>query len=233
MSQDMISEFRKFGLKPAGALNQIFENEICLAATAIRKIQYDCSFDHRPFLPERDRAFAYLLTEEYRRGYACFKFAVSAFLKPEKIVEIGVGAGTGAIAMLSASPEAHYIGFDDESKSRNDGWDFIGFVKSQLGALKFSHEIRIQDSMKTADLHVGMPDLVHVDGDHHYENAKNDFTLALHTGCKWILVDDAKDGEVVRGVFDALQIWARGHYEWAFFDDTWTGNLLFCRKARD
>lgn len=225
--------FKKFDLRPAAMPFLIFKNDICVISKTIRGKQYVCDFDHRPFLPERDTAFAYLMTEEYRRGYACFKHAVSDAIKPRKIVEIGVGAGTAAIAMLHASPEAEYTGIDDESKSRTDQWDFLGFVRGQLTALGYKHNLRVADSMQLSGLSVENPDLIHVDGDHSYLNAKNDCLLAFQTGCKWILVDDARDGEVMRGAFDALQICARGHYEWAYFDDTWTGNLLFCKKARD
>lgn len=223
------TELPKFGLIPAGFRTQIFANEISLKAVKIAAEQYTSDFDHRLFLPERDLAFKYLLTEEYRRGYACFKFAVAKALHPKTIIEIGVGAGTGAIAMLHGSPESIYIGIDDNSKCQCDGWDFTGFVKEKMLRLGFHASFIIQDSMTLKNLPVEPVDLVHVDGDHKYENALNDSLLAFRSGSKWILVDDSRDLAVVRGAFDALEK-SGGGYEWAYFDDTWTGNLLFCKK---
>lgn len=224
---DNVLECAKFGLIATGMQEPIFANDLTLKTSSIRREQYLCDFDHRPFLPNRDRDFKYLLTEEYRRGYACFKYAVSRVIQPESIIEIGVGAGTGALAMLHACPDAEYLGIDDNSKCAHDAWDFTGFVKEWMAKLNFKFNFMIQDSLTIMSL--PSVSLFHVDGDHAYKNAFNDSLLAFNSGSKWILVDDSRDLTVVRGAFDALAESKRA-YEWAYFDDTWTGNLLFCAK---
>lgn len=224
------AECAKFGLKPARMHRMVFGNEVVQIAQRIRENQYVCAYDHRPFLPERDLPFKYLTTEEYRRGYACFKFAVAQAIQPKQIIEIGVGAGSGALAMLhAAGPECQYLGIDDNSKCRTDSWDFTAFVKEKMKQCGFNASFLIQDSMTLKEIPWGPADLFHVDGDHGYANAFNDSLLAFQSGAKWVLVDDARDINVVRGAFDALLKCQNG-YEWAYFEDTWTGNLLFCRK---
>lgn len=44
---------------------------------------------------------------------------------------------------------------------------------------------------------------------------------------KWLLFDDARDPAVVAGIFQALRVdLNRGSVEWAYFPDTFTGNIL-------
>ena len=49
---------------------------------------------------------------EARHQYYGSKYEVAGRLRPKRIVEIGVRAGYGAFAMLSAVPDAQYMGID-------------------------------------------------------------------------------------------------------------------------
>jgi hypothetical protein len=219
-----------FGLLPSLEPNRcIFGSKFLSTVARIRERILSCKFDHRPFLPERDQAYPHLQTPEFRRGYAGVKFTVAEVLRPSSIVEIGVGAGTGAIAMLTASPQAHYTGIDDGSKEAEDGFPYLDFVREMLEARGHAVTIRRADSRGLEMLPcVG---LIHVDGNHLYEYARYDCKLAWESHSPWILIDDAHDPAVMQAATDSILGHFPGQFEWAFFEDTWTGNLLIHRKA--
>ena len=185
------------------------------------------SYDHRRFLPNFSSDSPFYL-EQYRTGYACFKRRVAEVLQPKVIVEIGIGCGIGALAMMDGAPiSTEYIGID------NDEADFpvtpkirpSGFVAAQLSARGYRHRIIVADSRMLTSL--PRADLVHVDGDHSREAARHDTCLAWESGAAWILIDDSRDATVCAGVFDALSAdLHRGSVEWAYFGDTWTGSIL-------
>lgn len=221
---------RPFGLVPSMNGQSVFDSSLIHAARRVREVYQHCDYDHRPELPERDRVFPYLLTDHFRVGYACFKYAVSKVIQPQIICEIGIGAGMGALAFLAASPSAHYLGIDDGSKSKEDDFDFLGHVAERLKSHAYSFDFKLLDSLAIERLPYA--DLFHVDGGHDYDHAHNDMRLALNSGSEWILVDDARDIVVSAAAFHALHqhIGSRGGYfEWAYFEDTWTGNFLFHR----
>jgi hypothetical protein len=205
----------------------VFGDDIVVVSKKIRNLYPFLEYDHRPFLPERDRDYKYLLTEEYRVGYACFKYAVAEVIQPKVIVEIGIGAGTAALAFMHGAP-GMYIGIDDNSKCRIDGWDFTGFVESWMKMLNFNHRFIIEDTKKMSSLPHG--DLVHVDGDHSFASAYNDVRLAIKSEAPWILVDDCRDRAIMAATFAYLND-SGTDYDWSYFEDTWTGNLLLRRKA--
>jgi len=216
------------GRKPSANGGCVFGDDIVVVSRKIRSLYPFLEYDHRPFLPERDRAFKYLMTEEYRRGYACFKYAVADVLKPKTIVEIGIGAGVGALAFMHAVPNSLYIGIDDNSKCRTDNWDFTGFVEDWMKKLNFNYKFIIEDTKNITDIPYG--DLIHVDGSHTFDMAYNDVNLAIRSGAPWILVDDCRDRAVMAAAFACINDTDAGH-SWSYFEDTWTGNLLLCRTA--
>jgi len=205
----------------------VFGDDIVIVSKKIQNLYPFLKYNHMPFLPERDREYKYLLTEEYRRGYACFKHAVASILQPKVIVEIGIGAGTGALAFMHAVPGAMYIGIDNNSKCRIDGWDFTGFVKDWMEKLGFSYKFIIEDTKKMSSLPQG--DLIHVDGDHSFGGAYNDVRLAIKSQAPWVLVDDCRDRAVMAATFAYLND-SDADYDWSYFEDTWTGNLLLKKK---
>jgi hypothetical protein len=206
----------------------VFGDDIVVVSKKIRDLYPLLKYDHRPYLPERDRDYKYLLTEEYRKGYACFKYAVAEIIQPGTIVEIGIGAGTSALAFLHAVPGAMYIGIDDNSKCRTDGWDFTGFVDFWMRDLGLRFKFIIEDTKEMKSLPRG--DLVHVDGDHSFASAYNDVRLAVKSEAPWVLVDDCRDRAIMAATFAYLND-SGTDYDWSYFEDTWTGNLLLRRKA--
>jgi hypothetical protein len=214
----------KFELSP-GDGTRIFGSECVRAAYEIECHYRLSDYDHRGMLPNFALDSPFYL-EQYRVGYACFKREVARVLQPKVIVEIGLGVGIGALAMMNGAPSATYEGIDN-----NEG-DFpvtpkvqpTEYVAALLASRGYKHNVRIANSR---DLNIiPRADLVHVDGDHSREAAQSDVTLAWKSGAAWILCDDARDTSVVAGVFDALIALNRGSADWAYFPDTWTGSIL-------
>lgn len=215
----------RFELSP-GDGGHVFGGECVAAAAAIESGYRRAAYDHRPFLPNFAADSPFYL-DQYRVGYACFKREVARVIAPKIIVEIGIGVGIGALAMMHGAPDAAYEGID------SDEADFPVtpkirpslFVGPLLHAQGYRNRIQVVDSRSLTTL--PRADLVHVDGDHSREAACHDVTLAWNSGAAWILVDDARDASVCAGTFDALSVpLGRGSVEWAYFGDTWTGSIL-------
>jgi hypothetical protein len=181
------------------------------------------TYDHRPYLPEGLAPLYY--TDEFRLGYAAFKAAIAEQLQPKSIIEIGVGLGISALAFLHGCPTATYVGIDNDAESGRDfpikPSEFVGSLIKGRGRIWYRDSTKI-DRLPPADL-------VHVDGGHSYEDAYNDVMLAWRSEARWILVDDARDSVVAAATFDALRRKSPGSVDWAYFEDTWTGNILISR----
>jgi hypothetical protein len=178
--------------------------------------------------------------EEYRRGYACFKWAVARILQPKTILEIGVAGGVSARAFLSACPDAYYLGLDNEQEDDAIGFRLVEWTREMLADCGFKRfDIVLQDSRALSQLpkaNLGMKDapfdLIHIDGDHCFEAAKHDMLLALESGAPWILADDGRNSKTMGGIMSALSEWHEEPeaLDWAYFEDTWSGSILFERE---
>jgi Methyltransferase domain len=219
---------RPFGLAPSESPKYVFESPLVYAAGDIREAYLISNYDHKPNLPGYDQNHAFIQTEQFRRGYAAFKHCVARVLQPRSIVEIGIGSGVAAFAFLAACPEAHYTGIDDGSKDKEESGMALPHVRHILDMLDRKYEIIIKDSMKLPS--APKADLFHVDGGHDYEHALNDCRLAWGSGSEWILVDDARDPTVASAAMLAA-FSARVMFHWAYFEDTWTGSILFHRVS--
>ena len=197
----------------------VFPGLLVANARQIRSLYPTLRYDHRP-VDTAEAHYDAKMTEEFRVGYACFKFAVAKVLQPGRIVEIGVGSGIAARAFLEACPTAGYHGIDD------GGMGYLDMVRQKLAP--FRAEITVADSGQVETL--PECDLVHVDGDHCFDYAYGDTLKALRAA-RWVLVDDARDSQVAAGAMKALYDSRPGSCEWAYFEDTWTGSLLFWRDT--
>lgn len=203
----------------------LFSTSLTEATTRIRALAATCSYDYRHFHPDHAEWPEFFHDGEgFRQGYAAFKYAVASVLQPRRIVEIGVGLGVGARAFLEACPSAQYIGYDNEQ-------DVPGSIEKAKNTLALFNAdiIKISDSRELTTL--PECDLVHVDGCHLYDWAYHDTLLAL-CAAPWVLVDDSRDSQVAAGAMMAAFTWRPGDLEWTHFEDTWTGNILFCRTPR-
>jgi predicted O-methyltransferase YrrM len=205
----------------------IFPDAISTVARRIREAAESSPYDHRPFLHPGDTDFAAKLTEPFRSGYSALKWAVAKVLQPRAICEIGVGGGMAALAFLDAAPGASYVGVDSCRYEDELGVPLLGHVEEQLARLGRRGRILRQDSKTLKEL-PGEFDLVHVDGDHSFEACLRDVRLALASGAAWVLVDDARDANVLAATFAAVRA-ARakpGECETTIFEDSWTGSIL-------
>lgn len=215
-------------------------DEIAAVSADIRIIYQDLDYDHRPFLPPVDTSLEIKKTEEFRIGYACFKHAVAKVLQPRRICEIGVGSGISARAFLTALPieRVKYLGIDLGKDEKEIGYSLSKHVQgllydltkhiSSFGSDKIGFWFET-DSQKLTTI-LGPWDLVHVDASHEYADACHDLELAYNSGAKWILVDDCRDTTVAAAVMSTLAKLQPGSIEWAYFEDTWTGNILINRE---
>jgi len=202
--------------------------EYCSTVEQIRQYR-DSSYDHRPYLPPGVNEK--LHSEEFRVGYACFKRQVTAVLKPKIIFEIGVGLGISALAFMNGSPFSYYYGIDNDLQ---DHQDFpitpTKFVNELLQKGGYKYLIENINSQEISNGPI-MADLVHVDADHSREATKHDVMVAWRSTAPrgYILIDDTRDSNVTAGVFDAIADIRPGSLDWAYFEDTYTGNILISK----
>jgi hypothetical protein len=203
----------------------LFPGKIVEYADRIRKLYKTLTFDHRPFLHPNEYDFTLKNTEHYRIGHVCFKMAVAQILEPELICEIGISSGTSALAFLEGAPDATYVGIDNGGDAGRLGIDLTLHAEEQL-TKKGYHKwgFRIQNSLSINYLESF--NLFHVDANHEWKHCFHDVLLGLASQSEWILVDDARDSQVAGATLDAMFKHHPGSCEWAFFEDTWTGNIL-------
>lgn len=203
----------------------IFPDAISTVAARIREVHATASYDHRPYLHPGDADIAAKLSEEFRSGYACLKWAVAKVIQPRAICEIGVGGGLAALAFLDACPMAEYMGIDNGQHQDERGVPLIAHLESIFKNRGYNAKIMQRDSRQMFQL-PGTFDLVHIDGNHEYDYARHDVGVAFASGAPWILIDDARDNVVCAATFAALLAGRPGSTEWAMFEDTWTGSIL-------
>lgn len=218
-----------FEHKPAISPRFVFGEDINAVSETIRRTYRGLNYNHRQYLPQEasEDIHPWVHTEEFRVGQACFKHAVALVLQPRKICEIGVGAGISAMAFLQACPDAEYIGIDADT---HESFYDLRTATDMLREMNPDHiHIFNRDSREISI--VAQADLFHIDGGHDFETAKNDMRLAWKSSSGWILVDDANDSAVAAGVFTAIHELPHGKTDYAYFEDTWSGNLLFRRTG--
>ena len=172
------------------------------------------------------------MTERYRRGYMCVKWAIAKVRDPGRILEIGVGSGISALAFLTACPNASYLGIDNCQMERERGVGSLMDRARELLAPFRDTSVIIDDSQKLAQLYGGPYDMIHVDGDHRRHAACHDVSIAWYalSPSGILVVDDARDSSVAAGTFDAIQTIAPGSLDWAYLEDSWTGSIIIRRE---
>lgn len=156
------------------------------------------------------------------------KHEVAARLQPERIAEIGVRAGYSGYAMLSAAPNAHYLGIDLRGKTH--GGKVGAHLHAERLLSRFQNvEFRHADSQYLDRLPVGI-DLLHIDGDHTVGGAYLDLDLALVSGVRWALVDDV---DFIPDVRRAVDLWlSRRGLDAEFIHDGHRGSALIRMDGR-
>jgi predicted O-methyltransferase YrrM len=143
-------------------------------------------------LRSEDAGHDYLQSNDYYSWYQ----AITTFLSPKKVGEIGVRFGYSSTAMLSGNNSIEkLVGWDNESY-HSDCLKYARHgLKNRFPDVTIS--LNIANSQKMYCLGHDF-DLIHVDGDHSTEGAKHDLCLAwnaLKVG-GWLLCDDLSFGDV-------------------------------------
>jgi hypothetical protein len=154
------------------------------------------------------------------------RYEIVERLAPRVIVEIGVRAGYSAFAMLSAAPEAQYLGIDIRTNAHGGlvgGHEHAERILARFTGAEFLHA----NSQELGRLPGpgGSPiDLIHIDGDHSMEGCLHDLHLARDSGVEWALVDDT---DYLKKVRQAVLKYLAGRRDVEWFHDGHRGSALF------
>jgi hypothetical protein len=147
-------------------------------------------YDQEHYLRQKD---------EFLHKYRCF-YAVSRTISPPTITELGVLAGSGSDAYLSATPGARFTGIDvfGATMRRDDQspWNPMELARRLFEARGFKKYKLVKVDLRTLSKLPRRSYLVVVDAAHDCENEYADLQLALTANPTYIFVDDAEgEGE--------------------------------------
>jgi hypothetical protein len=139
----------------------------------------------------------YFPVESY--DYYQYKHDVAAWVAPAAILEVGIWRGYGALCMLSAAPEARYVGYDLPLGSTLYHWHDANLAHARKLLTDYATEFRLEDTDAIAALPDERFDLAHIDGEHSFEAASHDLELAI-PHARYILMDDTNLVDLGRAV---------------------------------
>lgn len=158
-----------------------------------------CRWEPHPLysvFTQYDKEYYLKRRDEFLHKYRSF-YAVSETVSPGSIIELGVSAGSGADAYLSAAPNARYTGIDTfgESAPAADGstWKPYDIARRLLGERGFKSFELLRADLRHLDRLPHAAELVVVDAAHDFDNEYADLQLALTARPTFIFVDDADD----------------------------------------
>lgn len=200
-------------------------------AATIRSLYPFVTFESRDLMLPSEPDYERKCTDPVHHGYSHFKYAVAKAISPARICEIGVCTGQAAFAFLAACPTAEYVGIDALYEDRARGVSFVERTGEILQTKGYRSRILIANSQEMTELPDTPYDLIHVDGCHLRHCVAHDVRIAWNalSLSGFILVDDTHNALVCAGVFDALAEISSGDFDWAYFEDTWTGSILISR----
>lgn len=139
--------------------------------------------------------------EEFLHKYRCF-YAVSQTISPPTMTELGVLAGSGSDAYLSATPRARFIGIDVfVSTQRQDDqtpWNPLEIAERLFKARGFKRYKLIKKDLRRLKKLPRRSYLVIVDAAHDTVNEYADLQLALTADPTFLFVDDAEGEDEAR-----------------------------------
>jgi hypothetical protein len=136
--------------------------------------------------------------EDFLHKYRCF-YAVSQTISPPSITELGVLAGSGSDAYLSATPTARFTGIDVFVATRRHDdqspWNPLEIAERLFADRGYKNYKLIRTDLRRLSKLPRRSYMVVVDAAHDFDNEYADLQLALTADPTFIFVDDA-DNEV-------------------------------------
>jgi len=166
------------------------------------------------------------LTAQHYAVYA----EVCRELKPRSILEIGVRAGYSAWTMLSAVPDATYIGLDADNGTNGGVAGYFEHAEAMLRREYPQASVNVwrANSQRLISLDRRY-DLIHIDGAHNHDEALRDMELCAPFA-DYLLVDDTASITTVRTALDEFQE-LHGFPAWRY--ETWHGMVLIDTRAAE
>lgn len=196
-----------------------------------------CKWEPHPLynvFTQYDQDYYLRRKDAFLHKYRCF-YAVSKTIRPEKILELGTSAGSGADAYLSASPAASYVGFDSFGiavhRVHQTVWDPYEIATRLFAARGFKNYELIRGDLRHLSRLPCEGDLVVVDAGHDFENEYADLKLALTANPLFMFVDDA-DGQdgVQMAIKHFLNVDMRDRVDYTVHIDYLGGGLVIKLK---
>lgn len=161
-------------------------------------------------------------------AYYAVKAAISHWLQPQSVLEIGVRAGYSALAFYMGCEFAEYVGLDS---NRGDWGGVKGYIEHARVTVPNAsvYQLDTQQLVTIAALMPNGPVLCHVDGDHGYLGAKHDIELVLDGGADCVVVDDYWFVPGVRAAAD--DVVADRNLTCAYVPDALRGNLVIAGRS--
>jgi predicted O-methyltransferase YrrM len=183
----------------------------------------DCTWEPHPLysvFTQYDQHHYLREKEMFMHKYRCF-YAVSRTISPPTIIELGVLAGSGSDAYLSATPDAKFIGIDVfVGTNRQDDrtpWNPMEIAESLFKARGFKKYKLIKKDLRGLTKLPRRSYMVVVDAAHDMENEYADLQLALTADPTFIFVDDAEgEGEAKPAIEKFLQHDIPGRVEYTY-----------------
>ena len=182
------------------------------------------NFPHEIIHTDDKKRYGHELYFKFNQQYQT-KYEIAKMCNPSVIAEIGVRAGYGAYAMLSACPEALYYGFDN-NRGKESGAKDLRFWRHASYILRNFNVYEIYpdfDSQQVDNLKIPEGAFVHVDGDHTRKGALHDLRVAQNSKARWILVDDIL---YLQPVFQAVNDFLEETYYRAEYYPDFRGEML-------
>lgn len=166
-------------------------------------------------------------------GYYAVKAAISNWLEPDTVLEIGVRAGYSAAAFHAGHPFKRFYGYDSDRGEWGGRKGYVQHADQLLSTLGGCwYQLAIQDTQRLVSLvePVAGIDLAHVDGDHSWGGAKHDVNLCLNAGARFVVVDDYDYVPAVRVAANDV-VKERGLEAVLVPDALGRGNLIIANKG--
>ena len=157
-----------------------------------------CTWEPHPLysvFTQYDQEYYLQRKEAFLHKYRCF-YAVSRTIRPQKILELGMSAGSSSDAYMSATPTASFVGLDAFGptlhREHQTVWNPYEIAQKLFAARGFKDYELINVDLRTLSSLPCRSDFVVVDAGHDFYNEYQDLKLALTAEPRFIFVDDAK-----------------------------------------